>query len=124
MLAGILAAAMGDTISPMTASGSFDASSTSGTVTSSTRTITVPAGNTGVFRFANYVDSGAIVATQYSRNGGAFTGITDGNTTAAFSNGDTLAIRTTGVGVGESRTLDLIDNTTNVVVESVFQNYA
>lgn len=124
MLAGMLAAAMSDAIGPMTASGSFAASSASGTVTSLTRTITVPVGNTGVFRFANYVDVGTITATQYSRNGGGFTGISDGGTTVAFSNGDTLAIRTTSVGVGESRTLDLIDNTTNTVIESVAHIYA
>lgn len=123
MLAAIFAAAL-DSVRPMTLSGTLDASSNTGTVTSATRTVTVPAGNSGVFTFSGYVDVGAVTSTRYSRNGGAFVIITDGSDTVAFSNGDTIAIETQSVGIGESRALNLIDKTTDTTIEVVNHFYA
>lgn len=119
-----LIASVFDETLPMTLSGTLDASSNTGTVTSSTRTVTVPAGNSGVFTFSGYVDVGTVTNTRYSRNGGAFTIITDGSDTVAFSNGDTIAIETASVGIGESRALNLIDKTTGQTIEVVNHFYA
>lgn len=111
-------------ISPMSLSGSLSATNSGGTVTSATRTVTVPAGNSGIFTFANYADNGVVTTTQYSRNGGAFTTITDGADTVAFSNGDTIAVRTNSVGVGESRAFNVIDKTSGTTIEAVSHIYA
>lgn len=111
-------------ISPMSLSGSLSAISTSGTVTSATRTVTVPAGNSGIFTFASYVDTGTITNTRYSRNGGAFATVTDGSDTVAFSNGDTIAVLTNSVDSGESRTFNAIDKTTGATIEAVSHIYA
>lgn len=111
-------------ISPMSLSGSLSATNSGGTVTSATRTVTVPAGNSGIFTFANYADNGVVTTTQYSRNGGAFTTITDGADTVAFSNSDTIAVRTNSVGPGEGRTINVIDKTTSGIIQTVDQTYA
>lgn len=102
---------------PITLSGSLSATGTSGTVTSITRTVTVPAENSGVMRFENYRDTGTITTTRYSRNGGAFSTVTDGDVTVAFSDGDTITVLTNGVGAGEGRLLDLVDVSSGFYVE-------
>lgn len=121
--AGLLAG-VAQGVRPMTLSGTLDASSNTGTVTSATRTVTVPAGNSGIFTFSGYVDVGTVGSTRYSRNGGAYVAITDGSDTVAFSNGDTIAIETQSVGVGESRALNLIDKATGSVIEVVNHFFA
>lgn len=119
----LLVASASTGLAPIVFSGTLSANGTSGVVTSATVTVTVPASNTGVITFNNYIDVGVITTTQYSRNGGAFTTITDGSDTVAFSDGDTLAVRTNSVGSGESRTFDTVDSTTAGVIETVLQNY-
>lgn len=122
--AGIAAAGgVGSGVSSITLSGTLDAVDTDGLATSATRTVTVPVGNSGVMRFENYVDVGTVTNTQYSRNGGAFTAITDGDTTVAFSDGDTIAVQTNSLGVGESRNFNVFDNTTSAIIEAVTQAY-
>lgn len=79
-------------------------------VTSDTVTVSVPIGNSGKINFQNYSYSGTLLATQYSQNGGAFALIVDG-TELTFANGDTLAMRGTGMTAGESWTFTLQDNT-------------
>ncbi len=101
--------------SPIQFDGGFDATASSGTATSSTRTITVPAGNSGQVQFDSFVDVGTILSIQYSKNGGAFTAFVE-NDIITFANGDTLAIRTTGNGAGESRTFRLFDVTRGVAI--------
>ena len=94
----------------ITFDGGFDATATAGTATSATRTITVPAGNSGQVQFSNFVDVGFVTTIEYSKNGGAFTAFFEDDT-VTFANGDTLAIRTTGNGAGESRQFDMLDVT-------------
>ena len=108
----IMAASSG--YAPMSLSGSLSATSLgASTVTSTTRTWTVPAGSSGVIRFESVTPppSGVI---QYSKNGGAFTSFVT-NDTVTFVNGDTIAIRATLSGGGFTATAilrDLSSNTT------------
>lgn len=104
-------------LKPCTLSGTLDATAVAGVSTSSTRTVTVPSGNTGELRFENYVDTGTITSSQTSKNGGAFTGAID-PTTITFANGDTIAFRCNGNGAGESRVFRVIDVTTGRQVGS------
>lgn len=97
--------------SPCTLSATLTttAAPSGGNVTSATVTVTVPAGNGGVINFTSYSFSGTLTDTQYSKNGGAFTTVTEG-TGVTFANGDTLAVRGTGMTAGESWTFTLQDN--------------
>lgn len=81
-----------------------------GNVTSDTVTVSKPVGNSGAIDFLNYSYSGTLTDTQYSKNGGAFTSIADGSS-ITFANGDTLAMRGTGMTAGESWTFTLRDAT-------------
>lgn len=110
---------------PITLGGSLSATGTSGTVTSLTRTVTVPAGNSGVMRLENYRDTGTVTTTRYSRNGGAFSTITDSDMTVAFSDGDTITVLTNGVGAGEGWLFDLVDvSSSSYVEQNVAQSYS
>lgn len=108
---------------PISFDGGFDATASSGTATSSTRTITVPAGNSGQVEFGTFIDVGTILSIQYSKNGGAFTAIVE-NDILTFANGDTLAIRTTGNGAGESRTFTMRDVTRGAAIGTYVQTGA
>ena len=72
--------------------------------------MTVPPGNSGVINFNNFSYSGTLTDQQYSKNGGAFATIAGGSA-VTFANGDTLAVRGTGMTAGESWTFTLQDNT-------------
>lgn len=104
---------------PITITGSLDAVAVAGTATSAPAIVNVPVGNSGVITFQNYVDVGVVLSTQYDPNGAGFTNINDGNDTSAFTDQHTIAIRTTSVGVGESRMMDLIDKTTGTKIVTV-----
>lgn len=119
----VIAAVLGG-VRAITFSGSLDATGVAGVATSTTRTVTVPPGNSGVINFNTYVDAGTITNTQYSRNGGAFTTIADGIDTAAFTDGDTIAVRTNGNGVGEQRVMTLTDKTTSRTITTVYHTGA
>lgn len=95
----------------ITLSGSLDATAAAGVATSTTRTVSVPAGNSGQITFSTFIDVGTISNIQYSKNAGAFTTFVE-NDVITFADGDTLAIRTNGNGAGESRTFTLTDQTT------------
>lgn len=88
-----------------------------GAVTSDTVTITVPPGNSGSVTFFGYSFSGALTDTQYSKNGGAFTSVAD-STSVVFADGDTIALRGTGMTAGESWSFGLSDGTTGKVIGS------
>lgn len=97
--------------------GEIDCSSGAGhtgtcSSTSATKTLTVPAGNPGsiIFSIANGH------TCQYSKNGGAFTTFTNGGT-ATFANGDSIAIKITGLLCGgDDDTVVLNDNTTSAYI--------
>jgi len=99
---------------PMSLSGSLSATSLgASTVTSTTRTWTVPGNNSGVIRFESVTPppSGVI---QYSKNGGAFTSFVT-NDTVTFAEGDTIAIRATLSGGGFTATATLRDVSSNQI---------
>lgn len=106
MFAGILVVGVG--LISLSATLTKTAAPAGNIVTSDTVTVNVPGGSVGQITFQNYSFSGALTDTQYSKNGGAFTLIADG-TTLTFANGDTLAVRGTGMTAGESWTFTLKD---------------
>lgn len=83
---------------PITVSANWgaDSGAVPSTITSATRTLTVPGGNPGSLdlAFAN-ITGGTF---QYSKNGGAFTTFSNG-ADVTFANGDTLAFRVTSPSV-------------------------
>jgi hypothetical protein len=97
---------------PLRFTGLFTTSSASSPVTSSTRTIE----GTGTLLFNNI--AGVTVSVQYSKNGGAFTTITEG-LTLAMTNGDTLAVRSTIAVVSQTTTFDIRNNAGSVLIEAV-----
>lgn len=72
--------------------------------TSPTKTLTVPSGNSGTLQFS--VSGTGAAGVTYSKNGGAFLTLSDGDLNV-FANGDTLAFKLTGgaksvsIGVGD-----------------------
>jgi hypothetical protein len=103
-------AAIGRT--PVSLSGGLSATGSSATITGNTRTWTVPAGHPGVIRFESVSTDGA-GAVQYSKNGGAFTTVVS-NDEVTFANGDTIAMQTTGLSVGQSGSAILRDKATGI----------
>ena len=104
-------------VTACTISGSLSASGAGTTVTSTTRTITVPAGNSGELQFASQLETGA-VAFEYQKNGGAWTTAEPDGTSVTFADADTLAVRITGAGSGESIQFDLVDVFTGTTIGS------
>lgn len=98
-------------------SGTLSAGGAPTTVTSSTRTITVPSGNTGEVKFQSFDMTGS-VTIRYSKNGGAMTLLSEG-ATITFADTNTLALEISNASSGESLALDLIDVTTGALIESV-----
>jgi hypothetical protein len=114
MLAGMFAAVLDD-IGSCSLSGTLDATAVAGVSTSTTRTVTVPAGNSGDIRFEDYVDVGTITSSETSQNGAGYAFAGD-PTTITFANNDTIAFRCNGNGAGESRTFTLIDVDTGNII--------
>lgn len=102
------ALAMGVGLISLSATLTKTAAPSGGNVTSDTVTVTVPGGSAGQLTFQNYSFSGTLSDTQYSKNGGAFTTLPDG-AGISVANGDTLAVRGTGMTAGESWTFTLRD---------------
>lgn len=109
--------ALGGT-APCRLSGSLDATAVAGTATSSTRTVTVPVGNSGQIKISNFVDVGTVLLAQHNLNGAGFSTFTD-PTTFTFTDGQTTALQTTGDNAGESRTYTLTDVTTGKLIATV-----
>ena len=105
----------GGGVDPITLSGTLSATGSGTTVTSSTRTVTVPGGNSGQVRFNNVTNDGS--GQDYSKNGGAFTNFSE-DSTVVFSNGDTIAIRATGMLVADSLIFDLVDDDSDGNIEA------
>ena len=100
-------------IDPMALSGSLSGTGSTNAVAGSTRTWTVPVGNTGEIEFEDVGHSGA-GDVEYSKNGGAFTAIITGSQ-VTFANGDTIRMRATGLLSTESGTATLRDLSSNTV---------
>lgn len=114
MLLGKIAGALsaGGAAPSFSLSGALSTSSGSSPVTSATRTVT----GSGTALFNNI--TGLMVAVEYSKNGGAWTAITEG-LTLALANPDTIAVRSTIAIAPNSTTFDLHDNLNGARVEAV-----
>lgn len=100
-------------IDPMALSGSLSGTGSTSTVTGSTRTWTVPAGNTGQIEFENVSHDGS-GDVEYEKNGGGFVVITNGSS-VTFANGDTIRMRATGLASSETALATLRDLSSNTV---------
>lgn len=81
----------GARVDPITFSGSLGGTGTgSSTISATTRTATVPAGHSGSVSFVSVDEVDGDIL--YSKNGGAFTAISEG-TTITLANGDTLQMQ-------------------------------
>ena len=103
--------------SGLRSSGTLSAGGAPTTVTSSTRTITVPSGNSGQVKFQSF-DMTGLVTIKYSKNGGAMTTLAE-DSTITFADTDTLALEISSASSGESLSLDLVDVTTGALIQSV-----
>lgn len=96
----------------LTFDGVFTTSSGSSPITSATRTIV----GTGTLLFDNI--AGITVAVEYSKNGGAWTTITEG-LTLAMTSGDTLAVRSAIAIVSNTTTFNIKNNSGGALIEAV-----
>jgi hypothetical protein len=96
----------------LTFDGVFTTSSASSPVTSATRTIV----GTGTLLFDNL--AGITVSVQYSKNGGAWTTITEGLTLAMIS-GDTLAVRSAIAVPSNTTTFNIKNTSGGALIEAV-----
>lgn len=92
--------------------GVFSRSQSTSPVTSLTRNCTVG----GTVKFSSVFSNGG--TPQYSKNGGAFTNITEGMTLAVV-NADTLAVRAALTIAGQTATFSLTDAATTQSIEDV-----
>lgn len=92
--------------------GTFSTTDSSSPVTSATRTIS----GTGTLRFDDVLGSIPAGGT-YSKNGGAFTAITE-DLTLAMTSGDTLAIRLTSALAGDL-TINLRNHANAFLIEAI-----
>lgn len=101
-------------VSRLTFDGAFTSSAASAIVTSSTRTALW----SGTLLFNNIGLSGGTGA-DYSKNGGAWTAVTEGGT-LAITAGDTLALRgAVGITPGNTVQFDLRNNANSALTEQV-----
>lgn len=97
-----------------TISADLNASGSTVTVTSTSRTITVDASNSGQCSLANVVASGGTF--QYKKGAGSFTTTT--GVTLTFSNGEALQVRGTSLTSGDTINFDLVDVDTGTTIGS------
>lgn len=120
-MSGIFAGAAGSTaaVAAITFSGSLSATGAPTTVTSATRTATVPSGNSGTIEFVSCSEVGAN-AKAYSIDGAAFVGLNwDDLDSITLTNGQTLALRMSNAGSGESSQCTLRDLTTQTAIDLI-----
>lgn len=99
----------------ITLSGALSTTSGSSPVTSATRTATVIRGPGTIVFSSILTDSGT---PQYSKNGGAFSNITEG-LEVAMANTDTLAVRATLPTAGMQASFTVSNKDTLAVIENV-----
>lgn len=107
-VAGSIAGSSGGADPSFTLSGTLSTTSASSPVTSSTRTVT----GSGTAKFSSVLGN-----FEYSKNGGAWTLVTEG-LTLALVNPDTLAVRFSSA-TPASGFFDLLDNSNSALVEAV-----
>lgn len=100
-------------------SGTLSSTGAASTITGTTRTYTLGAGNSGNVTFSSVSVGGT--AFQYSKNGGSYVGgdISEG-LTITLANSDTLAIRGTGMTpIGTANSCNVVDTDTGTVLENL-----
>lgn len=102
-------------IASITSSGGWSATGTTATITTVSRTLTVPSGNPGMIQL-NISPTGC--SQQYKINTGLFTGFANG-AVISITNGDSLIFRITGSGSGSTSIGGVDDNTTGANVALV-----
>lgn len=111
-----MVAVVANASSPITVDGDLSASGSTSTVTGTTRTVSVPAGNSGDIRF-DALTIGNTGSMQYSKNGSAFTsGVITEDLIVNFADSDTVAIRSAGLTSPETDTVVLINNDTGAAI--------
>ena len=85
------------------------------TITSPSRTMTVPGGNPGNVTLTKSADSAA--TEQYQIDAGSFTSFSTG-AVVAITNGQTLTFRMTGTAVTNLSTITVTDSTTGAAIGS------
>ena len=103
----LASAALGH-VSPITVNSNWGADFNASPVTSSARQLTVPAGNPGTIKFTSVAQDGA--SFQYSKNGGAYSNVTEGGTVSVATT-DTITFQHTGSSATGS-SVTVVDNTT------------
>lgn len=96
-------------------SGGFSATSSTANITSSTRTYTLGAGNSGGVRFTGVSFDGT--GMDYSKNGASRVAITEG-LVISLANTNTLNIRATGLASTQSGSCTVEDYDTGTVLDS------
>jgi|LakMenEpi03Aug12_release.lakeMendotaPanAssembly.Ray.scaffolds.fasta_scaffold158063_2 hypothetical protein len=95
----------------ITLSGTLNATDTSSTINSTARTVTVPAGNSGIIRFTDLQALGDGAILRLSKNGGAYDTLFDGYE-ETFANSDTILLSAIGaLNPGDGVQITLIDAT-------------
>lgn len=102
--------------SPSTFSGLFSTTAATANFSSSTRTYTLGAGNSGQLRFASLVNAGS--DTLYNKNGAGLISIVSGDVITLAST-DTLLLRVTGMPAASVTALSLVDVDTGTTIEAV-----
>ena len=95
-------------VNPITVDSDWGADINTSPVTSAARQLTVPAGNPGTIKFTNVSQDGA--SFQYSKNGGAYSNVTEGGTVSVATT-NTITFRHTGSS-GTGSAVTVVDNTT------------
>lgn len=95
----------------ITVSSNWDSPTGASPQTTATRTLTVPADNSGMIAFS-ITGTGAGSVT-YSKNGGGFISVSDGEG-IIFANSDTLAFKLTGA--SRAAQIALVDQTTRTPI--------
>lgn len=106
----------GTTVSPITFSGSLSGAGATATILGTSRTITVPAGNSGQFQVRNLVTGSG--TPQKKLNGAGFTNIVNNNI-YTLANGNSFQCRGITMTASTTISFDLYDVDTNTLIIAV-----
>ncbi len=101
-------------VSACSISGSLAVSAAAPTPTSSTRTVTVPAGNSGKLDVTFL--SGVSGSLQWRKNAGTWDDM-EITTQKTFANGDSIQVRGTGMASLDTSSFDIKDHDTSTALE-------
>lgn len=102
-------------IGACTISGTLSVTAAAPQPTSSTRTVTVPAGNSGTLDVV--FNSGVSGSVQWRKNAGTWDDVQI-TTQKTFANGDSIQVRGTGMAALDTSSIDVKDNFTGNTIEA------